>query len=192
MTYGILKNVSLLLRAIIEFCPESLNKSPLSHTVWVRFILILCHTFLRRKEVCSSVVNWGVLVQAGRARVRFPMRLLDFLIGQKRAATVLPWVLLTNRNEYQKPCLACFLRFFESNSKISWQPFPSRCFPIYCSTLCTLSAYSPVHVLPLTGGKDFILLKVKAKAKANSRPHPVTYPMGYLGLCPSQVKYPSA
>jgi hypothetical protein len=32
------------------------------------------------KRRCSSVVDWGTMLQAGRSRVRFPMRSLDFSI----------------------------------------------------------------------------------------------------------------
>jgi hypothetical protein len=36
------------------------------------------HKYLIYKEARRSVVSWGITLRAGRARVRFPIRLLDF------------------------------------------------------------------------------------------------------------------
>jgi hypothetical protein len=39
----------------------------------------------------SSTVGWGTMLQAGRSRVQFPMRSLDFSIDLILPATLLPW-----------------------------------------------------------------------------------------------------
>jgi hypothetical protein len=45
----------------------------------------------QKMGACSSVVGWGAMLQAGRSRVRFPMRSLDFLIDLILPATLSPW-----------------------------------------------------------------------------------------------------
>jgi hypothetical protein len=39
----------------------------------------------------GSVVSWGTMLRAGRSRVRFPIRSLDFSIDLILPATLLPW-----------------------------------------------------------------------------------------------------
>jgi hypothetical protein len=42
-------------------------------------------------ETCGSAVGWGTMLQAGRPRIRFSMRPLDFSIGLIRPAILWPW-----------------------------------------------------------------------------------------------------
>jgi hypothetical protein len=51
------------------------------------------------KGARRSVVGWGTMLQAGRWRVWFPVRSLDFLIDLNLPATLWPWVdSASNRN----------------------------------------------------------------------------------------------
>jgi hypothetical protein len=56
------------------------------------------------KSVClGRAVGWGTMLQAGRSRVRFPMRSLDFSIVLILPAALCPGVdPVSNRNEYQE------------------------------------------------------------------------------------------
>jgi hypothetical protein len=50
-----------------------------------------------------TLVRWGTMLQAGKSRVRFPMRSLDFLIDLIIPVAIWPGVDSTsNRNEYQE------------------------------------------------------------------------------------------
>jgi hypothetical protein len=42
-------------------------------------------------NIRGSVVGWGTMLQAGRPRVRFPMRSLDFSINLLLTVTLWPW-----------------------------------------------------------------------------------------------------
>jgi hypothetical protein len=54
----------------------------------------------RRKK--RKTVGWGTMLQAGRSRVRIPIKLLDFSIDLVLLAALWPWVdTASNRNEYQ-------------------------------------------------------------------------------------------
>jgi hypothetical protein len=57
-----------------------------------------------RFHVCSgSVVGWGTILKAGRSRVRFPVRSLDFSNYLILAAALRLWVVSAcNRHEYQE------------------------------------------------------------------------------------------
>jgi hypothetical protein len=46
--------------------------------------------------------GWGTMLQAGRSRVRFLNRTLNFLINLTRPAALWPWGHNSNRNEYQE------------------------------------------------------------------------------------------
>jgi hypothetical protein len=67
-----------MLRPLAKCCdPEAHNRDKyysrtLLHFIWVR----MC----RNLRVRGSVVGWGTMLQAGRSRVRFPMRSLDISI----------------------------------------------------------------------------------------------------------------
>jgi hypothetical protein len=60
-------------------------------TIYI-FVLLL-------KRARDTVVGWGIMLQAGRSRVLFPMRSLDFSIDLNYGPRV---DLNSNRNEYQE------------------------------------------------------------------------------------------
>jgi hypothetical protein len=51
--------------------------------------------YMLYKEALDSVVGWGTMLKAGRPRIRFPMRLLDFPIDLIIPAALWPWVRLS-------------------------------------------------------------------------------------------------
>jgi hypothetical protein len=56
-----------------------------------------------RSGAHGSVLGWGTMLQAGRSRVRFSKRSLDFPIDLILPAALWPWVdSASNRNEHQE------------------------------------------------------------------------------------------
>jgi hypothetical protein len=55
-------------------------------------------------SIISSHVGWGTVLQAGKLRIQFPMRPLDFSTDLILPAAYVPGVdSASNRNEYQVP-----------------------------------------------------------------------------------------
>jgi hypothetical protein len=58
---------------------------------------------LKLRIQISTMFNWGTMLQAGRSRVRFPMRSLDFSVDLMLPDALRAWgYSASNRNEYQK------------------------------------------------------------------------------------------
>jgi hypothetical protein len=83
-------------------CPQTKNPKHHYTPVSVSSIensttsLIVCYVNFRTTNVpclgaSSNVVDWGTMLLAGRSRVRFPIRLLDFSIDVILPAALWPW-----------------------------------------------------------------------------------------------------
>jgi hypothetical protein len=54
-------------------------------------VYLKCATYIYLLWARGSVVGWGTMLQAGRSRVRIPMRSLDFSIDLTLPAALWPW-----------------------------------------------------------------------------------------------------
>jgi hypothetical protein len=68
--------------------PQSREESGPTYIIICKFKDVYC--LYLRLGVPGSVVGWGATLQAGRSRVRFLLRLLDFSIDLFRSATLRP------------------------------------------------------------------------------------------------------
>jgi hypothetical protein len=60
----------------------------LNRSILLEIISLLLVSYSRGS---GSVVGWGTMLQAGRTRVRFPTRLLDFSVGLILPAALWSW-----------------------------------------------------------------------------------------------------
>jgi hypothetical protein len=59
--------------------------------IWIAQFICSLHSYTIQGGAHSSVVGWGTLLHAGKSRVRFPMKSLDFSIVLNFPAALWPW-----------------------------------------------------------------------------------------------------
>jgi hypothetical protein len=79
---------------VLADCLENVGGST-SHYLWASTacyrVSFAFYFFYMYKVTCGSVVGWGTMLQAGRSRIRFPMRSLDVYIDLILPAALCPW-----------------------------------------------------------------------------------------------------